>query len=298
MSTHELISVFTATFNRAHLLNRLFKSLQLQNYKNFEWIIVDDGRTDTTEHVVKALTKQATFNIVYKKQKNQGKHIAINTGVKLANGMYFYSVDSDDRLPKMALEIISKKLQKVKNDEQIAGVIGLKCLFDKTPVGYNFIDKEVICDLFDYRFKYNVKGDRAEIIKTKIMQKYLFPKFNNEKFLAESIVWNRIAKDFKILFFKENVYECEYLPDGLSARSVALRRANPKGAMQLYIELASIKKIGFKNRLKAYINFWRFFLCDMALWHKNINRIQKQYASILLLPIGVLFYLKDTANLK
>ena len=46
-----LITVFTPTYNRAELLPRLHKSLQEQNNKNFEWLIVDDGSTDNTKRL-------------------------------------------------------------------------------------------------------------------------------------------------------------------------------------------------------------------------------------------------------
>ena len=49
---HPLITVFTPTYNRAHLLTRLHESLKAQTCQDFEWIIVDDGSTDDTEDIV------------------------------------------------------------------------------------------------------------------------------------------------------------------------------------------------------------------------------------------------------
>lgn len=46
------ITIFTPTFNRAHLLKKLYDSILLQKSNNFEWLIVDDGSTDDTETVV------------------------------------------------------------------------------------------------------------------------------------------------------------------------------------------------------------------------------------------------------
>ena len=45
-----LITVFTPTYNRAHLLGRVFASLQMQTCRDFEWVIVDDGSTDNTDN--------------------------------------------------------------------------------------------------------------------------------------------------------------------------------------------------------------------------------------------------------
>ena len=47
-----LFTVFTPTFNRAALLPRLYESLCRQTFRDFEWVIVDDGSTDNTAAVV------------------------------------------------------------------------------------------------------------------------------------------------------------------------------------------------------------------------------------------------------
>ena len=43
------ITVFTPTYNRAYILERVYNSLIIQTNKEFEWIIVDDGSTDNTK---------------------------------------------------------------------------------------------------------------------------------------------------------------------------------------------------------------------------------------------------------
>lgn len=282
-----LITVFTPTYNRAKLLQRLFASLQKQTYQNFEWVIVDDGSIDNTEEVVdKMKLETKNFKITYAKQKNQGKHIAINKGLDIAKGDYFFIVDSDDRLPEKSLEIINSKAEKIHLKKEIAGVVGLKCHFGGTPVGTNLLQNELICSLFNYRYKYNHKGDRAEVIKTTIFKKYLFPQYQQEKFIPESIVWNRIAKKYKLLYFPENVYECEYLDDGLSSKSVQLRRENPIGALNLYAELGNSRALKIVYRVKAYVNYWRFF------FSKSFSSEQKRiipktpWFTYLFIPIG------------
>lgn len=294
MENNNLITVCTATYNRGDLLPILYKSLIKQTVSSFEWVIIDDGSTDHTQKLVTQFKKEASFCITYDLQKNQGKHIAINRGVALAKGSSFFIVDSDDRLPNDALEIINSKFEGIRDDSNIAGVVGLKCFFNKKVVGSTHVREDIICDIFEYRYVHKVVGDRAEVFKTAILKEFPFPQYGKEKFLPESIVWNRVGQVYKMLFFNENVYECEYLAAGLSAQSVVLRRRYPKGVLNLYGELGQIKKIGMSNRVKAFINFWRFYFCDSHNRFENIKLLRARFVAFLCFPIGVLYYLRDT----
>ncbi len=293
------ITIFTPTFNRVQLLPRLYDSLKSQTFTHFEWLIVDDGSTDDTEKIVSKFQKDPSlhFSITYVKQANQGKHIAINVGLQKAKGNYFFIVDSDDRLPKNSLKIIHEKTLQIDAMPNVAGVVGLKCYFDGKTVGSHFLKNDLQCSLFDYRYKYKHQGDRAEIIKTIVFQKFLFPKFNTEKFLPESIVWNRMGKNYDFYYFSENVYECEYLEDGLSAKSLVLRRKYPLGVLNLYAELSRINKIGIQFRAKALINFWRFFFVKTySKTEKNLIPKIPWYG-YLLLPLGLIFSILDSLKI-
>jgi glycosyltransferase involved in cell wall biosynthesis len=91
MSNKPIFTVFTATHNRAHLLHRVYNSLLQQSFKNFEWIIVDDGSTDNTLDIVNGYinSDQSFFSIKYFYQTNQHKKNAFNKGVAEASGDFF-----------------------------------------------------------------------------------------------------------------------------------------------------------------------------------------------------------------
>src|SRR5215469_15182284 len=90
-----LFTVFTATYNRAHTIHRVFNSLRAQTVRDFEWLVVDDGSTDNTAELIAAWSKLADFPIRYFKQENSGKHIARNLAVREARGSFFALLDSD-----------------------------------------------------------------------------------------------------------------------------------------------------------------------------------------------------------
>ena len=58
-------TIFTPTFNRKELLGKLYSSLQNQTYRDFEWLIVDDGSTDGTEERVKEFINEKKLDIKY-----------------------------------------------------------------------------------------------------------------------------------------------------------------------------------------------------------------------------------------
>ena len=96
MNSNPLLTVFTPTYNRAHLLPLLYESLCKQTFKNFEWVVVDDGSKDHTKEVLASFAQdeQAFFPIRCFYQENGGKHRAINHGVREAKGELFFISDT------------------------------------------------------------------------------------------------------------------------------------------------------------------------------------------------------------
>ena len=82
------ISVLTPTYNRANLLERLYKSL-VKNLKydiEIEWLIMNDGSTDETKNIIKRFIEENKIEIKYFEQENQGKMVSINKLVEKATG--------------------------------------------------------------------------------------------------------------------------------------------------------------------------------------------------------------------
>lgn len=86
-------SIVIPTYNRGYLIEHTINSILKSKNKDFEIIIVDDGSTDNTEHVVK---KFLDTNIFYYGKKNEERGAARNYGTRLARGKYINFFDSDD----------------------------------------------------------------------------------------------------------------------------------------------------------------------------------------------------------
>ena len=252
------ITVFTPTYNRAKTLPRLFESLEKQTFKDFEWLIVDDGSTDNTEELVAALmARQNAFNIVYKKTENGGKHRAINRGIRLASGELTFIVDSDDWLPETSLEDVDNVEKSIKDKSEFGGVCGLKCYESEGVVGGTFDGEQLDITTIE-RKKFGIVGDKAEVYYTELLKKYPFPEFDGEKFATESLVWNKIAYDgYKLRFFNKNIYLCEYQADGLSSSGNTLYARNPK---QWGLYISQEYRFGAAGKKQTEIQIYLYYL--------------------------------------
>lgn len=226
-------TVFTPTYNRGYIIEQLYESLCRQNFRDFEWVVVDDGSVDNTEEVMKRLMDRDNFfPIVYYKQPNGGKHRAWNRGVELASGELFFGCDSDDYLTDDALEIADRVERSIPEEERVgfAGVCGLKAHRDISMIGTSFSNAEYLDMTHLERTKNNVKGDKAEVIYTAVWKKYKYHEFEGERFITEATSLNSMAADgLKMRYFNETIKICEYLTDGLSASSQSQFRNSPKG---------------------------------------------------------------------
>src|SRR5258708_39119995 len=104
MNYRYVFTVFTPTFNRSQTLSRVYEGLRLQTFRDFEWLIVDDGSTDGTKELVEKWQTESSFPIRYIYQENQGKPAAFNRGVQEAQGELFLTLDSDDACVPHALD--------------------------------------------------------------------------------------------------------------------------------------------------------------------------------------------------
>lgn len=286
------ITIFTPSYNRAYLLPRLYESLLIQDNKNFEWIIVDDGSSDNTKEVVNGFIQEGKINITFETQQNSGKHIAINRGVELAKGELFFIVDSDDYLTIDALQVISDKYTvEISEDPSIAGICGRKGYSETKPIGSEHFSEDFLVSSLDFRYKLNMKGDMAEVIKTNVIREFPFPVIEGEKFCTEGLIWSRVAEHHKFLFFSKIIYIAEYLEGGLSDSIVKVRIKSPNYAILFYSELEKMK-IPLLQKIKANINFWRFAKYTKLSFSQKLRKVNL-LNSVLGIPISVIFSFKD-----
>ena len=284
-------TIFTPTYNREGLLISLYESLKKQTFKDFEWLIVDDGSVDNTNETVQQFIKENILNISYYYKENGGKQRAYNYALDNAKGELFICLDSDDEYVSNALETILEYWKKVEKNAKIVGMGYLSTYPDGSIIGSEFPNDEMVETQFNIYNKYKVTGDKGLMFRTEVIKNYKFPVFDGEKFTTEALVYNRIAEKYEMLYINEKIEIKQYHEDGLTAKYNDLLLRNPKGNA-LYHNERNKHKMIFKEKIFNNAVYYKF--CRVANY--SFSKIFKESYSklflILSLPIGIYMDLK------
>lgn len=310
-----MITVFTPAYNRAKFLPRVYESLCRQTYRDFEWVIVDDGSTDGTKqlfHLNDNLNENVNwaaqekkvpvsvnvdFPIRYFYQENGGKHRAINRGVKEARGELFFIVDSDDYIVDDSLMIIHNTFLSIKGDNSFGGIGGLLIHSDGTIIGNKPNKSPLDCTQVEYWCKYKIRGDKTEVFRTDVLKEIPFPEYEGEKFCPEEYEWLRIASKYKMRYINSVLAVRDYLDGGLTSKIVKIRMNSPKASVANYA-LFNTFDIPLKRKLRNAINYWRFRLCLSSNLSSQYILPRLRWYWNCVMPIGWIMHKRDSKFLK
>lgn len=298
------LTVFTPTYNRAGYLHRAYNSLVHQTYKNFEWIIIDDGSTDDTGKVVNEYKAEGKLNIKYCFQQNGGKHSAFNRAIQMAKGNFFIVIDSDDAVKTNAFEVLIKYWNEIPDADKQSffGVTGLCENQHGKLVGNDYPYSPFDSTPTESFYKYKIKGDKFGMMKTEVLKQYNFPQLK-ASFYPEAFLWFTIGQKYKTRYINE-VLLINYIEakESLSKlNSTSKENANVFSDYYLFL----INNF-FKYSVYQPILFVKYFILYTSYAHysgqKSIQVIGKiknplsKLIGTLLYPASV--YYRYRANLK
>jgi glycosyltransferase involved in cell wall biosynthesis len=90
------ISIVTSVYNGAAYLEDCIQSILRQTFRDFEFILVNDGSTDRTREIIDAYAAQDGRIVPVHKPQNEGVVAGLNTGLETARGQYIARQDADD----------------------------------------------------------------------------------------------------------------------------------------------------------------------------------------------------------
>ena len=228
--TNPYFSIVVPTYNRGDFILSALESVEKQNYKNWECIVIDDGSKDNTKLIVqKWIMDKPRFKYYY--QKNQERSVARNNGIKKAIGRYITFLDSDDIFTENRLGSIHTFLKGFEHDVIFTGI-----KFKNGSILNEIKYANPIDNLLNYLAE-NVIGIPQVTIKREIFNEFPFkPEITNGE---DFELWVRISQKYNFIYQKNNA---SYIAREHSERSVNLISAN-----SAKLQLKTLKYIFNKN---------------------------------------------------
>jgi glycosyltransferase involved in cell wall biosynthesis len=192
------ISVITATWNCEDTIQECLNSINSQNYRNIEHIVIDGGSTDNTLKLLKASSENFSTFI---SEKDNGIYYALNKGIRNATGDIIGFLHADD---VYANSSILNKVAKIFLDPSVDAVYGDLQYINNNERG------EVVRKWKSNKFnRKQLKMGWMPPHPTLFVRKSWYEKYNNfdEKFL--------ISADYLSIlqFFMDSNFKSVYIPN-------------------------------------------------------------------------------------
>ncbi len=265
MKSKPEISVVMSVYNGEDFLRESIVSILNQTFKNFEFIIINDGSRDSSLKIIEEYRSKDARIKKINNEKNIGLSASLNKGIKIAKGKYIARQDADDISHSDRLE---KQYEFLETKEDVH-LVGSNCR--KIDINGSFIYED------------NKFSNISDYVNTLLRQSAIFP--HGTAFMRKEIVralggynenfyysqdgelWLRFIKnDYKIVVFREILYSYRITPQK-SELNIFIRREYNKIRKVIYqshnnllhkneIEKrsSSLKKYIMSNSFTSYKN--------------------------------------------
>ncbi|MCI9635796.1 MAG: glycosyltransferase family 2 protein [Hungatella sp.] len=210
------LSIIMPVYNNEKYFPIAVKSVENQNYDNYELIVIDDGSTDRTPQIADALAeKNSHIKVIH--QNNQWIYNSFNSGIAVATGEYIYILNSDDCLLPGVFELFERNINMYHPDIIWTKVLIHICdveqniiLYDKYNLDrsiekdYFYAQKEEVEKGWPFFLSSRLAKNQANLYRREIMQNQLF---RNDVYGADTLYNIAIAdKINSALVLRQPVY--------------------------------------------------------------------------------------------
>lgn len=284
-----MITVFTATYNRANDLRNLYQSLLNQTYTDFVWLLLDDGSSDQTKNVVQEWINDGKIKIKYQYQENQGRFAAFNNAQPFFEGDLMCICDSDDWFESDGLMKIWKKWNSV-DQTKFSGILAYAKMENGNLVGTGFpdgIDSERIYTIYD---KYKVKGDKFICFRTDMAKKYQYPVYPGEKFGGDAIVFCYINKELPMVLLREPITIKKTDGDTITNNLKKYHLNSKNGMRDKYRVNLEFEKYNIANICKHTLGYVAYSIATNVSFYQIVKKSPKKLLTILMFPVASIYY--------
>lgn len=285
------ITIFTPTYNRRKLLERVYVNLKRQTDYDFLWMIIDDGSTDNTSEYVNQIQKEENnFNIEYYYKENGGLHTGYTEAIKHLSTEMCMCCDSDDWLPYDCVEKI-KRIWLSQKSDNCAGIVGLDALSDGTIIGKSLPECSCI-DMNELLVKGLLVGDKKLVVRCELY-KSLPPmrSIRGEKNFNPNYLNVQISERYKWIPTNEVLCYVEYQPDGMTNSMLKQYANSPNSFIEIRKLYIGLKKADLKFKCRHIVHYDAECLLAGRIGDIFTSSSPSRALSVGLFPLGLLFFL-------
>lgn len=270
-----MFTIVIPLYNKEKYIRRAVNSVLLQDFNDFELLVVNDGSTDDSVSKIEDIS-DSRLKII--NQANGGVGSARNTGISNANSDWIALLDADDVWAKNHLS----ELNNIINKYPSSGLISTRHIGVNTNTINSIISidsQDSIIRSIDYFFE-TTKTRGLVCSSTAAIRKDVFKDiggFNNEKKGEDLEYWARIALDYPVAISEKiTAYYCkgtggvtEVLDDIVFKKFVSL--SDFSSCIGLLVNRANSDPSILKNHsIKTYINHRLLSISKIWLYQEDI----------------------------
>lgn len=199
-----LVSVIMLSYNHEKYLADAIESVLNQTIHDLELIIVDDGSTDRSRHIIKEYSAKDARLRPFFHEANMGISRSANDCLKKATGEYVGFIGSDDLwLPhktEKQLKVVERDPERIVWSEgQI--IDGDGALTGKTVTEHNYSPTKRSGNIFQELLREDFIFGQSVLMKTEIAQKYRFNE--NLRFVNDHQYFVELSREHAFVFMPE-----------------------------------------------------------------------------------------------
>lgn len=259
------ISIIIPVYNVERYIRECLDSILQQSYTEIEVIAVDDCGDDGSMAIVEEYAQNDHRVVVVPQEKNMGPMVAREVGYNKAKGDYIFFCDSDDTLPKNALELLYKEAIKSNADIVIGNMSSIEMdgsvrLWKKEQLIHGTDRISVYKSLFEGGISHNLC---AKLFKKKLLTDYTYTTIPNMRNGEDAMLFYQIVNNCdKVVCINAPIYN--YIQHASSSSHIKITNENVEKLIicncYIYNHFAKyhpeIDKYGAATTINCLTNHW------------------------------------------
>lgn len=254
-----MISVMMLTYNRETLVARAIESILAQTYRDFEFVIVDNGSTDRSGAIVGEYASRDTrIRVIHRDRGNIGA--GRNTALDAAKGEYLTFIDDDDWAEPDFLEFLVALIEETNADVAICGATDR--VYDEKKV---MSAEEALIELM-WRKKYNVAFP-TKLFRREMIEDLRFPE--EGKYDDIALMYRLLAEADRVAYHGLAKYTFYRHPGNNSAWTTDHSKLTPE-TLQEYLDAYHTRTQWLSEKFPGSTAIFQYFE-----WSFMISMVEK-----------------------